>query len=141
MEQIHKNLGKLLWEKVGLIRSEEGLSQVQEQIRALRQEFWADALVPGNSNYKNQELEKAGRVADFLELGELMAIDALQRKESCGCHFRVEYQTKDQEAQRNDEEFSHVSAWQLIEDSKFLWKDHQEKLSFEKVKPSQRNYK
>ena len=97
----------------------------------------------GESGYKNQELEKAGRVADFLELGELMAIDALERKESCGCHFRVEYQTKDHEAKRNDEEFSHVSAWQLKENSglKLSWTEHREKLSFEKVKLSQRHYK
>ncbi len=143
VDQIHKKLGKLLWEDVGMIRSEEGLTKVQSQIRSLRKEFWAEAFVSGESNYKNQELEKAGRVADFLELAELMALDALQRKESCGCHFRVEYQTKDQEAQRNDEEFSHVSAWQWMKnlDSKLIWKEHREQLLFEKVKLSQRNYK
>ena len=143
VEQIHKKLGKILWDNVGMIRHEEGLTQVQEQIRLLRQEFWTEAVVPGESNYKNQELEKAGRVADFLELGELMALDAFTRKESCGCHFRVEYQTKDQEAKRDDEQFSHVSAWQLkkTSDSQILWEEHREKLVFEKVKPSQRNYK
>ena len=143
VDQIHKKLGKLLWEDVGMIRSEEGLTRVQEQIRLLRQEFWADGFVSGKADYKNQELEKAGRVADFLELGELIALDALERKESCGCHFRVEYQTKDQEAKRNDEEFSHVSAWQLLENSssQLSWTEHRENLSFEKVRLSQRNYK
>ena len=142
-EQIHKKLGKLLWEDVGMVRSEEGLMKVQDEIRSLRQEFWTDTFIPGKADYKNQELEKAGRVADFLELGELMALDALNRKESCGCHFRVEHQTKVQEAQRDDEKFSHVSAWHIEKDSdsKILWKEHQEKLSFEKIKPSQRNYK
>ena len=143
VDQIHKKLGQLLWEDVGMIRSKEGLLKVQESIRSLRQEFWTEALVSGESNYKNQELEKAGRVADFLELGELMAIDALVREESCGCHFRVEYQTRDQEAQRNDKDFAHVSAWQLdrASDFKIKWKEHREKLSFEKIKLSQRNYK
>lgn len=141
VDQIHKKLGKLLWEDVGMIRSEKGLIQVQEKLRNLRQEFWQDSHVSGQENYKNQELEKAGRVADFLELGELMALDALTRKESCGCHFRTEYQTKDQEAQRNDEEFSHVSAWEMKQDSKISWKEHREKLTFERVQPSQRNYK
>ena len=143
VEQIHKRLGKLLWEQVGMIRSQEGLTKVQKEIKSLRQEFWTDSFIPKESNCKNQELEKAGRIADFLELGELMALDALTRKESCGCHFRAEYQTKDQEAQRNDKEFSHVSTWQWEEgfDSKISWKEHREKLSFEKVKLSQRNYK
>ena len=143
IEQIHKKLGKLLWEDVGMIRSQKNLTKVKEKICSLRQEFWADSRVPGESNYKNQELEKAGRVADFLELAELMVIDALKREESCGCHFRTEYQTKDQEALRNDKEFAHVSAWEMktSSPSEFLWKEHREKLSFEKVQLSQRNYK
>ena len=143
VDQIHKKLGRLLWENVGMIRSEEGLVKAQQQISSLKQEFWTEAYVSGESNHKNQELEKAGRVADFLELGELMALDALTRKESCGCHFRVEYQTEDQEALRNDEEFTHVSAWKLEKDSDFklLWKEQKEKLSFERVQLSQRNYK
>ena len=143
VDQIHKKMGELLWENVGMIRSQKGLTQVQEKIRALKQEFWTDTLVPGESLYKNQELEKAGRVADFLELAELMALDGLTRNESCGCHFRLEHQTKDHEAKRNDEEFAHVSAWQMDKDShsEMAWKEHREKLSFEKVKFSQRNYK
>ena len=140
-EQIHRKLGKLLWEDVGMIRSEKGLTQVQKQIRSLRQEFWEDTCIPGESSYKNQELEKAGRLADFLELGELMAIDALRRKESCGCHFRTEYQTEDHEAQRNDKEFCHVSAWQLTKSSDLSWKEHREQLSFKEVTPKQRIYK
>ncbi len=144
IDQIHKRLGNLLWESVGMIRSEESLLKVQQQIVQLREEFWNEAHIPGKSNYKNQELEKAGRVADFLELAELMAKDALERKESCGCHFRQEFQTKDQEAQRNDEEFSHVSAWEWESSSgtkNISWKEHKEKLKFEHVKPSQRSYK
>ena len=143
VDQIHKKLGKLLWENVGMIRSQKNLVKVKNQIESLRKEFWSEACVPGDSNYKNQELEKAGRVADFLELGELMALDAVTRDESCGCHFRVEYQTKDKEAQRNDKEFSHVSSWEFRDQTnlQMLWKEYKEKLSFEKVKLSQRNYK
>ena len=141
VDQIHKKLGKLLWEDVGMIRSEKALIKVREQIASLKQEFWAEAYVSGKNNHKNQELEKAGRVADFLELGELMALDALRRKESCGCHFREEYQTEDQEAQRNDEDFTHVSAWKWEKDSERLWEEMREKLHFERVQLSQRNYK
>ncbi len=143
VDQIHKKLGNLLWEHVGMIRSKEGLTKAQDQILSLRQEFWNDIFVPGEKNYKNQELEKAGRVADFLELGELMAIDALKREESCGCHFRVEHQTQDHEALRNDKNFSHVSAWEMQEFSfsRLLWQEHREQLLFKKAQPGQRNYK
>ena len=109
VDQIHKKLGHILWEYVGMVRNKESLIKAQKDIQELRKEFWTDTLVPGETNDKNQELEKAGRVADFLELGELMAKDALNREESCGCHFRTEYQTKDNEAQRNDKDFCHVS--------------------------------
>ena len=142
VDQIHKKLGKLVWEQAGMIRSKEGLTKVQEDIRDLRKEFWETALVPGKAHFKNQELEKAGRLADFLELAELMALDALTREESCGCHFRVEHQTKDHEAKRNDEDFSHVSAWERLSDSsKLSWGEHREQLIFKKVQPSQRSYK
>ena len=143
VDQIHKKLGKLLWEDVGMVRSKEGLTRVREKVQSLKNEFWEDCFVSGESNYKNQELEKAGRLVDFLELGNLMALDALTREESCGCHFRTEYQTKDQEAQRNDREFSHVSAWQMEDSSssKISWKEHREPLLFEKAQPQQRNYK
>ena len=100
-----------------MVRDKEGLTKAQTQIRELRKEFWATAFVSGESKDKNQELEKAGRVADFLELGELMAKDALNREESCGCHFRSEYQTPDNEAQRNDKDFCHVSAWEMDKSS------------------------
>ena len=140
VDQIHKKLGKIMWEHVGMIREKEGLVKAQKEIRSLREEFWGDAYIPGEASYKNQELEKAGRVADFLELGELMAQDALSREESCGCHFRTEYQTPENEALRNDKEFSHVSAWER-EQSKVSWTLHKENLEFEMIKPTERNYK
>ena len=138
VDQIHKQLGKILWDKVGMLRSKEGLKKAQKEIQSLREEFWQDLFVPGDGKGKNQELEKAGRLVDFLELGELMARDAETREESCGCHFREEFQTGDHEAKRNDENFSHVSAWKWEEKD---WKEFREKLSFEKVKPVQRSYK
>ena len=140
VDQIHKKLGKILWDYVGMIRNKEGLMKAQKQIHKLREEFWATACVSGEANDKNQELEKAGRAADFLELGELMAKDALDREESCGCHFREEHQTKDNEAQRNDKDFCHVSAWELNE-SNMSWTLHKEQLKFEELKLSKRNYK
>ena len=144
VDQIHKKLGRILWEHVGMVRSKESLIKAQNQIKELKEEFWSDVKVAGESLDKNQELEKAGRVADFLELAELMSKDALLREESCGCHFRTEHQTKDNEAQRNDKDFSHVAAWQWADssdDKKADWKKHQEDLSFENVKLSERNYK
>ena len=140
VDQIHKKLGKIVWEHVGMVREKEGLLKAQKEIRSLREEFWTDAFLPGTASYKNQELEKAGRVADFLELGELMARDALEREESCGCHFRTEYQTPENEALRNDKEFSHVSAWE-IDNSKNNWTLNKENLEFEMIKPTERNYK
>ena len=141
VDQIHKKLGKIVWEDVGMIREKEALLKAQKEISSLREEFWAEAFVPGDCSYKNQELEKAGRVADFLELGELMAKDALAREESCGCHFRTEYQTPENEAMRNDKEFSHVSAWERESSSKPTWTLHKEHLDFEVIKPTERNYK
>ena len=144
VDQFHRRLGDLLWEQVGMIRSKETLVKAQQQIAELRNEFWHEVNVPGEANYKNQEIEKAGRVADFLELAELMAKDALGRNESCGCHFREEFQTKDQEAQRNDENFSHVSSWEWRASDRvktLSWEEHREKLKFDKVQPSQRSYK
>ena len=139
VDQIHRKLGRILWNHSGMIRSENSLKKALEQIRSLKQEFWNEAVVTGQNNYKNQELEKAGRVADFLELGEILIQDALIREESCGCHFREEYQTQDNEALRNDENFSHVTAWEWSEEKK--WWEWREPLSFLKVKPSQRSYK
>ena len=140
VDQIHKKLGKVVWENVGMVREKESLIKAKKEIQSLREEFWTDSFVPGESSYKNQELEKAGRVADFLELGELMAQDALTREESCGCHFRTEYQTPENEALRNDKEFSHVSAWEK-DSSKTSWTLHKENLEFEMIKPTERNYK
>ena len=128
-----------MWDKCGMARNEEGLRTAIEEIRQLRAEFWRDVRVPGNIEEMNPELDKAGRVADFLELGELMCMDALQRKESCGGHFREESQSDDGEAKRDDDNFSYVAAWELKSDAN--WEMHKESLSFEIVKPTQRSYK
>ncbi|MGI9548695.1 MAG: fumarate reductase/succinate dehydrogenase flavoprotein subunit [Bdellovibrionales bacterium] len=141
VDHIHRKLGRLLWDHVGMIRSKEALVKVQKQIMDLKEEFWKEAHVPGSGDGKNQELEKAGRVADFLELASLMAKDALGREESCGCHFRQEFQTEDHEARRNDKDFSHVSAWEWTGSKNSSWKEHKEKLEFKHLEPSQRNYK
>ena len=139
VESFHKRLGKIMWDKCGMARNEAGLKQAIEEIRQLKNEFWKDVFIPGEINELNPELDKAGRVADFIELGELMCLDALNRKESCGGHFREESQTEDGEAQRNDDAFSYVSAWELKTDGE--WELHKEVLNFEIVKPTQRSYK
>jgi len=138
-ESFHKRLGKIIWDKCGMARNAEGLKQAIEEVRALKKEFWSDLRVPGAINEMNPELDKAGRVADFIELGELMCLDALQRNESCGGHFREEYQTPDGEALRDDEKFMYVAAWEYKGDS--AWELHKEDLKYEVVKPSQRSYK
>ncbi len=138
-QSIHKKLGNILWNHVGMVRNKEGLLQAVSEIQKLREVFWTSIFIPGSANYKNAELERALRVADYLELGELMAVDALHREESCGSHFRTEYQNSEQEALRDDENFSHVSVWEQISSCK--WKEHREKLSFEEAAPSQRSYK
>jgi len=142
VDDIHKKLGEIMWNYVGMSRNAEGLGQAVQKIRDLRQSFWSDVRVAGEPNFKNSELEKAGRVADFLELGELMASDALGREESCGGHFREEYQTPDNEAKRDDEKFGHVTAWEYNGSADNLkWTENREPLEFEYVKPSQRSYK
>lgn len=143
IDQIHRDLGNIMWNDVGMSRNEAGLKQAITKIQSLREKFWADGKIIGDANYKNAEIEKAGRVADFLELGELMAMDALERKESCGGHFREEYQTPDNEALRDDQNFSHVAAWGVTSESgtKVTWQRHTEELKFEYVKLSQRSYK
>ncbi|MFV9503179.1 MAG: fumarate reductase/succinate dehydrogenase flavoprotein subunit [Oscillochloridaceae bacterium umkhey_bin13] len=140
VDDFHRELGKIMWDECGMARSETGLRQALKRIPELRDEFWQNVKVPGESGDLNQELEKAGRVADFLELGELMCLDALTRSESCGGHFREESQTEEGEAKRDDENFSFVSAWAYTGD---LAKPelHKEPLAFEYVKPSQRSYK
>lgn len=137
--EIHKKLGNILWSHVGMIRNKEGLKQAIIDIQKLKQEFWSQIKIPGGEKDKNAELEKALRVSDFLELGELMAKDALAREESCGSHFRTEYQSAEQEAIRNDQDFSHVSSWEWKDSGE--WNFHKEILHFEKANPSQRSYK
>jgi len=140
VDSFHRQLGKIVWDYCGMSRTAEGLSSAIDQIRELRNDFWKDVNVPGSGDDVNQSLEKAGRVADFFELAELMCVDALDRNESCGGHFREEYQTPEGEAQRNDEDFSYVAAWgyrgpgnqpDLVK----------EPLEFDYVHPSQRSYK
>jgi succinate dehydrogenase / fumarate reductase, flavoprotein subunit len=140
VDSFHRELGKIMWEYCGMSRTAEGLQKAIVQIRELRDEFWQNVTVPGSGDDLNQSLEKAGRVADFLELGELMCIDALERNESCGGHFREEYQTPDGEAMRDDEHFSYVAAWGYRGpgNQPELTK---EPLEFEYVHPSQRSYK
>jgi len=136
----HKQLGKIMWDHVGMARNEAGLKQAVEEIRALRTSFWKDVFVPGAPGEFNQELEKAARVADFFELGELMALDALNRKESCGGHFREEMQTDDGETKRDDARYMYVSAWEY-RGATAEPALHKEVLNYEFVKPATRNYK
>ncbi|AHF15666.1 fumarate reductase/succinate dehydrogenase flavoprotein subunit [Niabella soli] len=139
VESFHKRLGKIMWEKCGMARNEQGLKEAIQEIRDLRADFWKNVRIPGGIYEMNPELDKAGRVADFLELGELMCIDALDRKESCGGHFREESQTSEGEALRNDEGFMHVSAWKQTGEN--TWQLDKEPLEYEVIKPTQRNYK
>jgi succinate dehydrogenase / fumarate reductase flavoprotein subunit len=140
-DDFHRHLGKIMWDKVGMSRKADGLKMAISEIAKLREEFWQNVKIAGEPNYKNSEIEKAGRVADFLELGELMALDALTREESCGGHFREEYQTPDNEAKRNDEKFCHVSAWEIKPGNTLAWTEEREPLSFEFVKLATRSYK
>jgi len=140
--EFHRELGKIMWDKVGISRSEEGLNEAINEIRSIREEFWQNVRVPGEANYYNKYLEFALRVADFFELAELMAEDALDRDESCGCHLREEHQTEEGEALRNDEEFSYVSAWEYKGlNGKLEEVLHKENLEFEFVELKQRSYK
>ena len=140
VDYFHPKLGKIMWDKCGMARSADGLRQAIEEIKALREEFYKDVRVPGRKNGLNPELEKAGRVADFLELGELMCRDALERNESCGGHFREEFQTEEGEAMRDDANFAFVSSWEYNGnpgDANL----HKEELVFDIVKPTTRSYK
>jgi succinate dehydrogenase / fumarate reductase flavoprotein subunit len=139
VDEIHKKLGRIMWNKVGMARNEKGLKEAIKEISELRSEFWKDVKVVGKAGELNQNLERAGRVADYLELGELMAVDALHRNESCGGHFREEYQTEEGEAKRDDENYSFVSAWEMDQLGK--WNLHKEELNFEYVKLATRSYK
>ena len=139
VDYFHKRLGKIMWDECGMARSERGLKASIKEIQALQKEFWSDVKIPGEINNLNPELEKAGRVADFLELGELMCIDALDRDESCGGHFRTEYQTEDGEALRDDDKYAYVAAWEYEKQS--IFKLHKEELKYENIKIAQRSYK
>jgi succinate dehydrogenase / fumarate reductase flavoprotein subunit len=140
VDSYHKELGLIMWEYCGMARSADGLKKAIGLIRALRDQYWKDVKVLGTGEEPNQSLERAGRVADFFELAELMCIDALQRNESCGGHFRVEYQTPEGEAERNDDEYLYVSAWEFTGD-KSEPKLHKETLAYEEVKLATRSYK
>lgn len=140
VDQIHKRLGRILWNQVGMSRNRSGLEAAHRELAELREEFWRDVVVPGRGEDLNPELEKAGRLADFLELGELMAQDALHREESCGGHFREEYQTADNEARRDDENFAYVASWEFTGVGQ-PGRLHREDLVFESVDLATRSYK
>ncbi|MBX6354141.1 MAG: FAD-binding protein, partial [Thermoflavifilum sp.] len=140
VDTFHRELGKIMWEYCGMARNARGLEYALSKIPELRQEFWEDVRVPGENESLNQSLEKAGRVADFLELAELMCLDALERDESCGGHFREEHQTEDGEAVRDDERFCHVAAWEYQGPDRRPLR-HVEPLEFKYVLPTVRSYK
>jgi succinate dehydrogenase / fumarate reductase flavoprotein subunit len=139
VDHFHKKLGLIMWNKCGMARNAEGLKEAIKEIQALREEFWKDVRIPGEANNMNPELEKAGRVADFLELGELMCMDALNRNESCGGHFREEFQTEEGEALRDDEQYAYVAAWENKGGNS--WELHKEELKYENIKIAARSYK
>ncbi|ABZ94153.1 Succinate dehydrogenase/fumarate reductase subunit A [Leptospira biflexa serovar Patoc strain 'Patoc 1 (Ames)'] len=139
-DDFHRALGKIMWDQCGMARNEKGLKDALKKIPELREEFWKNVKVAGKGEELNQELEKAGRVADFLEFGELMCLDALTREESCGGHFREEHQTEDGEAKRNDDKFCHVSAWEYQGEGKTPV-EHREKLEYENIHLAVRSYK
>jgi succinate dehydrogenase / fumarate reductase flavoprotein subunit len=139
VDHFHKELGRIMWENVGMGRTEAGLKKAIELIRNLRTEFWKDVKIPGGLDEMNTELEKANRVVDFLELAELMALDALNRNESCGGHFREEYQTEEGECLRNDNGYMYVAAWEYKGEGNFEL--HKEPLVYEEIEVKQRVYK
>ncbi len=140
VDSFHRELGLLVWDKCGMARTHEGLTEALEKIPALREEFWNNVNIPGSGEAVNPELEKAGRVADFLEFAELLCLDARERNESCGGHFRSEYQTEDGEAKRDDENFTYAAAWEYTGDFAQP-KLHKEELHFEEVHLAVRSYK
>jgi succinate dehydrogenase / fumarate reductase flavoprotein subunit len=136
----HRELGKLLWDNCGMARNAAGLRSAVERIPQLREEFWSQVVVPGSGSELNQALEYAGRVADFMEFGELICRDALERNESCGCHFREEFHTEEGEAKRNDADFAHVAVWEYRGEGNEPVR-HKENLTFENAHLAQRSYK
>jgi succinate dehydrogenase / fumarate reductase flavoprotein subunit len=140
VDYYHKKLGAVLWDYCGMARDKEGLNKALSKIPEIREEFHANVFVPGTGEELNQSLERAGRVADFLEFAEIMVLDALEREESCGCHLREESQTEEHEAKRDDANYTHVSVWEHQGEGKRAVL-HKEPLAFENVTPSQRSYK
>ena len=140
VDTFHRALGRLMWDRCGMSRNAAGLKDAMQRVCVLREEFWQDVYVGGRGEDLNQSLEHAGRVADFFEFAELMCHDALEREESCGCHFREEYQTPEGEAKRDDARFSHVAAWEFTGVGKAPVL-HREPLEFEAVHLAQRSYK
>jgi succinate dehydrogenase / fumarate reductase flavoprotein subunit len=140
VDSFHRELGQIMWDKCGMARDKAGLEEALRRIPELRAEFWKTVKVPGAAATLNQSLERAGRVADYLEFAELMCRDALVREESCGGHFRTEYQTPDGEALRNDEAYSHVAVWEY-QGTEAAPIRHEEPLAFEFVKLATRSYK
>ena len=140
IREIHRELGRIMWDDVGMARTEATLRRALEQIPKLRDEFWQNVSVPGRQDNLNQSLEYAGRVGDYLEFAELLALDALQRRESCGGHFREESQTPDGEALRDDDHFMYVAAWEYKGAGRQP-ELHKEPLAFDEVHPTQRSYK
>tara|TARA_Y100001960_G_C14227884_1_gene612290 strand:- start:48 stop:638 length:591 start_codon:yes stop_codon:yes gene_type:complete len=139
VESLHKKLGQIIWDYCGMARNERGLNKALNLVKDIKHEFWSTVKIPGEFNSFNDELDKAGRLIDFIELGDLMIRDALNRKESCGGHFREESQTDTGEAKRIDSDFSYVSAWEYKKDSNPIL--HKEKLEFENIKLAERSYK
>ena len=139
VDELHQERGRLMWERCGMERSAAGLETALRELPELRERFWTDVRVPGSAATLNQSLEKAGRVADFFELGELMCRDALTREESCGGHFREEYQTPEGEAMRDDDNFAYVAAWEFKGEGQFEL--HKEELQYENIKIAARSYK
>ena len=140
VESLHRELGKIMWDNCGMSRNEKDLKSALVQIKDLKNDFWNNVFVPGSDSQLNLELEKAGRVADFIELGELMIYDALDREESCGGHFREEHQTPEGEALRDDENYTFVSAWEYKGED-LEPELHKEDLNYKEVTPTQRSYK
>ena len=141
VDYFHKRLGLIMWNKVGMSRNKEGLKSAIEEIQVLREEFWKDVFIPGDADEMNSELEKALRVADLIELGQLMAVDGLNRKESCGGHFREEYQDEEGETLRDDVNFKYVAAWEYVNNDARNSLLHKEELKYESIKIADRNYK
>jgi succinate dehydrogenase / fumarate reductase flavoprotein subunit len=140
VDAFHRELGRLMWDECGMTRDRAGLERTLKRLPALREEFWGDVAVTGSSAEFNQNLEKAGRVADFLEFAEVMCRDALEREESCGAHFRQEHQTEDGEAKREDDQYMHVAAWAYRGSDKAPERVV-EPLHYDTIQPSQRSYK